>query len=58
MKLSIIYLGMMPPGTPQGMMYPPTPGYPVPPTPLQHIEEMPHLAPEQVRNVMFSFFFY
>lgn len=32
-----------------GMMYPQTPGYPVPPTPLQHIEDMPHLPPDQVR---------
>ncbi|XP_018565982.1 double-strand-break repair protein rad21 homolog isoform X2 [Anoplophora glabripennis] len=43
---------LMPPPTPQGMMYPQTPGYPVPPTPLQHIEEMPHLPPDQVRSIL------
>lgn len=43
--------GMLPPSTP-GMMYPQTPGYPAPPTPLQHIEEMPHLAADQVHSIL------
>lgn len=33
------------PPTPGPPGYPPTPG---PPTPLHHMEEMPHLAPDQV----------
>lgn len=48
--------GMLPPSTP-GMMYPQTPGYPAPPTPLQHIEEMPHLAADQVSRQLAYFFF-
>ncbi|KAJ8960631.1 hypothetical protein NQ318_013923 [Aromia moschata] len=47
-----VFAGMMPPGTPQAMMYPQTPGYPVPPTPLPHIEEMPHLPADQVHSIL------
>lgn len=45
------------PGTPATPGYPTTPGppgyppTPAPPTPLQHMEEMPHLPPDQVRRV-------
>lgn len=48
-------LSMPPPPIPSSMGYPgtpaPPPGYPptpAPPTPLHHMEEMPHLAPDQV----------
>lgn len=36
------------PGTPLPPGYPPTPA---PPTPLQHMEEMPHLPPDQVKSI-------
>nr|CAI5830524.1 unnamed protein product [Callosobruchus analis] len=48
--------GMM--GTPShdmmggGEMYSQTPVYPEPPTPLPHMEEMPHLPPDQVRMIL------
>lgn len=41
--------GLLPAGTPSmahSMMYPQTPGYSVPP--VHHIEDMPHLPPDQV----------
>lgn len=43
-------VGILPPGTPgmeHNMMYPQTPGYPVPSSSL-HMEDMPHLQPDQV----------
>ncbi|CAH1973037.1 unnamed protein product [Acanthoscelides obtectus] len=35
-----------------GEMYSQTPVYPEPPTPLPHMEEMPHLPPDQVRMIL------
>ncbi|EEZ99261.1 double-strand-break repair protein rad21 homolog isoform X1 [Tribolium castaneum] len=61
------HVSMPPPSTPAGVMYPQTPqmGYPgtpaptlgfpntpAPPTPLHHMEEMPHLAPDQVHSIL------
>lgn len=59
---------MPPPQTPAGVLYPQTPqmgypgtpapstlGYPstpAPPTPLHHMEEMPHLQPDQVHSIL------
>ncbi|XP_056637769.1 double-strand-break repair protein rad21 homolog isoform X3 [Diorhabda sublineata] len=42
---------MLAPSTP-GLLYSQTPGYPEPPTPLQHIEEMPQLAADQVHSIL------
>ncbi|KAG5865528.1 hypothetical protein JTB14_035899 [Gonioctena quinquepunctata] len=46
--------GMVHPATPGGMMYPQTPGYPGPPTPLHHIEDMPHLPADQASQKFYS----
>lgn len=49
--------GLLQPPTPGGLahnlMYPQTPGYSIPSASLQHIEDMPHLPPDQVRLIIF-----
>lgn len=46
--------GILPPVTPgitHGMIYPPTPNYPGSSSSLQHIEDMPHLPADQVKEM-------